>query len=125
MISLDLKIFFSHCTKIGVKLQSQHSTFELFLQQGGIIPVNLSTRLTRNLKISHEILVGSPALCCVNKLWAKCHKNNVLVNRIIFLTRNESMSQEKSSWQKKRICQINTFSFRRRKFVSLVEITGR
>ena len=28
--------------------------------QGGIIPVNLSTRLTRNLKTSHEIFVGIP-----------------------------------------------------------------
>jgi hypothetical protein len=59
--------------------------------QGGIIPVNLSTRLTQNLKTSHQIFVGSPALCCENKLWAKYHKNKVLVIRIKVI-RNELMS---------------------------------
>ena len=31
MISLNLKIFIITCTKIGMKLNSQHSTFELVL----------------------------------------------------------------------------------------------
>ena len=53
--------------------------------QGGIIPVNLSTRLTRNLKTSHEIFVRSPVLCRENKLWAKYHKNKVIVTRMKFL----------------------------------------
>ena len=55
-------------------------------QQGGIILVNLSTRLTRNLKTSHKILVGSPALCRENKLWAKYHRSKVLVTRIKLLS---------------------------------------
>ena len=58
-------------------------TFEYYgLIQGGIIPVNLSTGLTQNLKTSHKIFVGSPALCRENKLWAKYHRNKVLVTRI-------------------------------------------
>jgi hypothetical protein len=54
--------------------------------QGGIIPVNLSTRLTRNLKTSHEVFIGSPALGRENKLWAKNQRNKVPVARITFLS---------------------------------------
>jgi hypothetical protein len=54
--------------------------------QGGIIPVDLSTRLTQNLKSSHEIFVGGPAHCRENKLWATYHRNKVLVTRIKFLS---------------------------------------
>ena len=43
-------LIFSPCFKFG------------YVGQGGIILVNLSTRLTRNLKTSHEIFVGSPKI---------------------------------------------------------------
>jgi hypothetical protein len=53
--------------------------------QGGIIPVNLSARLTQNLKTPHEIFVGSPALCHEQ---ISCHQNEIPV------TRNELTPQE-------------------------------
>ena len=56
------------------------------LGKGGIIPVNLATGLTRNLKTSHEIFVGSTVLFRENKLLAKYHRNKVLVTRIKFLS---------------------------------------
>ena len=71
--------------------------------QGGIIPVNLSTRLTQNLKTSHEIFVRSPVLCRENKLWAKYHKNKVIVTRMKFLLQEMNKCHRNKFPEKNRI----------------------
>ena len=91
-------------------------------QQGGIILVNLSTRLTRNLKTSHKILVGSPALCRENKLWAKYHRSKVLVTRIKLLSQEMNKCHRNKVPGRRIEYLLNKYIlfFRRRKFLSLV-----
>jgi hypothetical protein len=77
---------FGFLTKFGKGSENFAGAYGSSLRQGGIIPSKLTTRLTQNLKTSHEIFVGSPALCCENKLLAKYHRNKVTFSRIKFLS---------------------------------------
>ena len=79
---------FGFVTNMGVVAAPNQSLYG-YRCQGGIIPVNLSTRLTRNLKTSHEIFVGSPALCTENKLWVKYHRKKYFYQNNIPVIRND------------------------------------
>jgi hypothetical protein len=85
--------------------------------QGGIIPVNLATRLTRNLKTSQEIFIGTLAkipltrnnfcqmntitvtgIKCLSQELNVCHKNIIPVIRIIFMSK-EHISCHRNTFQ--------------------------
>jgi hypothetical protein len=89
-------------------LSATLNAFNLTSFQGGVIPVNLLTRLTSN-----KIFVGSPALCRENKLWVKCHQNKIPVTQCQTMTGIKFLAKER-----KVSCHKNKNLVTRTKFLS-------